>query len=222
MRFKKYIYTEEQLREACTGADSVSDVCRALGVPFKGSNHTVVRDEINACGIDISHFTGAKNRAAGVHAVGRPIEDYLNNKYSTNASSLRIKLIKQGYFMHQCMECKAVEWKWKNSFIPIPLNLHHINGNDQDNSLTNIEILCSNCHSCTDNFAGKKNKKEKLPRIRHPRARIPNYKIMWPSNEELQNLISNMSMAQISKQLGVSDRAIDKRCKKLGIKKLTN
>ena len=43
------------------------------------------------------------------------------------------------------------------------LQLHHINGNNTDNRLENLMFLCPNCHSITENFAGRglKNKKEK-------------------------------------------------------------
>ena len=35
------------------------------------------------------------------------------------------------------------------------LELHHINGNPTDNRLENLQILCPNCHSKTNNFRGK-------------------------------------------------------------------
>lgn len=44
-------------------------------------------------------------------------------------------------------------------------------------------------------------------------------KIQWPSMEELQKLVWEMATVQLAKQLGVSDKAIEKRCKKLGVSK---
>ena len=38
---------------------------------------------------------------------------------------------------------------------PIPLELHHIDGNNQNNNLTNLTLLCPNCHAMTDNYRGK-------------------------------------------------------------------
>lgn len=45
------------------------------------------------------------------------------------------------------------------------------------------------------------------------------FKIEWPSKEELERLVSEMPTSKLASQLGVSDSAIGKRCKQLGIKK---
>lgn len=33
--------------------------------------------------------------------------------------------------------------------------MHHINGNNLDNRLENLQVLCPNCHALTENFRGK-------------------------------------------------------------------
>lgn len=33
--------------------------------------------------------------------------------------------------------------------------LHHVNGRAGDNRLANLRFLCPNCHSQTENFAGR-------------------------------------------------------------------
>lgn len=44
-------------------------------------------------------------------------------------------------FGHQCSICKLTEWQDK----PIPLVMDHINGNPEDNSITNFRFVCGNC-----------------------------------------------------------------------------
>lgn len=39
--------------------------------------------------------------------------------------------------------------------------LHHIDGDETNNELSNLQMLCPNCHSQTDNYCGQANKKEK-------------------------------------------------------------
>ena len=35
------------------------------------------------------------------------------------------------------------------------LELHHIDGNHSNNELSNLTLLCPNCHALTDNYRGK-------------------------------------------------------------------
>jgi hypothetical protein len=44
-------------------------------------------------------------------------------------------------------------------------------------------------------------------------------KIVWPSAAALEKLIWEKPTSQVAKDLGVSDKAVEKHCKKLGLKK---
>lgn len=65
---------------------------------------------------------------------------------------LRKKLIEDGLKKEQCEMCGLSEWM----NCKIVLELHHIDGNRFNNDLTNLQILCPNCHSLTPNH-GRKN-----------------------------------------------------------------
>jgi 5-methylcytosine-specific restriction endonuclease McrA len=43
--------------------------------------------------------------------------------------------------------------------LPIPLELDHINGNNGDNRLENLRLLCPNCHALTPTYRSKRRTK---------------------------------------------------------------
>lgn len=54
---------------------------------------------------------------------------------------------------HSCERCG---WSVKNEFTgKIPLQIHHKDGNFRNYSEDNLEILCPNCHSLTENYGSR-------------------------------------------------------------------
>lgn len=82
-----------------------------------------------------------------------PIEDILSNKVKGYLPvRLKWRLIEEGYKEFKCERCGLSEWLGGE----IPLELHHINGDKDDNELSNLQILCPNCHALTPNYRWRK------------------------------------------------------------------
>ena len=77
--------------------------------------------------------------------------EYLKNEF-ISTPRLRKKLIQDGMKNHKCEMCGIENWLGKD----ITLELHHIDGNRFNNDLSNLQILCPNCHSLTPNHGKKK------------------------------------------------------------------
>jgi DNA-binding transcriptional ArsR family regulator len=82
---------------------------------------------------------------------GAPLEELLVAGRRIQGIHLKKRLIRAGLKEDRCEECGIDEWCGQ----PLPAALHHINGDVYDNRLENIQLLCPNCHSQTENFAGR-------------------------------------------------------------------
>ena len=144
----------EDLAEAVTASDSVSEVSRRLGYTPNGGVHRMIVGYIRSSGFDTSHFTGTR-WARGRRLPKIPLEKILvrGSTYRGN-SKLRKRLIEAGLLAPKCAECGISTWRGE----PLPLHLDHINGDHTDNRLENLRILCPNCHAITDTWCGRNRK----------------------------------------------------------------
>jgi hypothetical protein len=93
----------------------------------------------------------AARRAIKPRPAAAPIQLYLVSGRNTNRSHLKRRLLGEGLKRNRCELCGLTEWRGA----PLSMALHHINGDGLDNRLENLQLLCPNCHSQTENFAGR-------------------------------------------------------------------
>ena len=67
------------------------------------------------------------------------------------AAHFKSRLLREGLKENRCEICGLSEWLGN----PFSLELHHVNGRGNDNRLENLQLLCGNCHSQTDNWGGR-------------------------------------------------------------------
>ena len=84
-----------------------------------------------------------------------PFDTYIKVSKNIQTNKLRQKLIKEGLKEAKCEKCGNIEW----NNLPIPLEVHHKDGNKENNQLDNLEMLCPNCHAQTDSYRGRNCKK---------------------------------------------------------------
>jgi hypothetical protein len=143
-------YSEQTFKEAVDNSASIEEVKRKLKCPYM-ENLTLMLDALR-WGIDISHFDGrGHNSRDKLNYRHVSLEFVFTNKVPMRAYQIKDRLIKEGIKEHRCEVCHRTEYLGE----PIPLELNHINGNENDNSLENLQIICPNCHSQTPTFAGR-------------------------------------------------------------------
>jgi len=126
-----------------------------------GGNCKTVHVRIKLLALDTSHFTGAGwNTGLRYRSFGRKatLEEIIveNSPYNFTHGS-RKRLLAEGTNSNNCETRDLDVWRGQ----PIPLELHHANGVNDGYYLANLQLLCANCRSLTDDYRGK-NQKNKI------------------------------------------------------------
>lgn len=160
-------YSKEWLEELCKDSFSYAEVLRKAGRKQGGGAQKTLREKIQLYNIDISHFTGQRwNKGQTKDSDDRIKQQSLNQeKYSLDEilienSPVTQKVLRDYVKRHSLLEYKChncgCTGQWQNG--QIALQIHHINGNNKDNRLMNLQYLCPNCHALTETYCGKNKK----------------------------------------------------------------
>ena len=151
--YMKQRYTNQQFIDAVSKATNVRSVLGILGLKEAGGNYTTVKNKIKTLNLDTAHFvTHWQKEQRRPVKTAVPLVEVLKNGTTVQSYKLKIRLLKAGLKYPVCENCKLDTWLSN----PIPLELDHINGNNTDNRLENLRLLCPNCHALTDTYRGKK------------------------------------------------------------------
>ena len=143
----------EDYIEAAKQSYSMAGICKNLGLKPSGGNYKIVHNAIEKYQIDVSHFRG-QGWNVGLKFKPfkkKPLAEILVDGSHYQSYKLKKRLLAEG-LKHEVCECCGLE-RWRGQ--AIPLELHHINGNNRDNRLENLLLLCPNCHALTDTYRGK-------------------------------------------------------------------
>lgn len=142
-------YPREELEKIVTESKSYREVARKLGYSMNsGGAIKSVHLMCEELKLDTSHFLGQ-----GWNKENYDYTTFTVNSFKKRGSSTAAPLI--ALRGQKCEHCGLIEWLNQ----PINLQIHHLNGDHSDNRLENLQLLCPNCHSYTENFTRKNVKK---------------------------------------------------------------
>jgi len=145
---------EKNVCELVKKCDNIYQICKILGYKPTNTYYYKINKIIKKYDLDTSHFK--RTITNNIFQKERPIEEYLIENSTLCSFKIKNKILKQGLKEYKCEKCGRTEWEGE----PIPLELHHINGDNTDNRIENLQILCPNCHAFTDNYRGRRKRKQ--------------------------------------------------------------
>ena len=140
-------FTKQEIEQFVKESTSYAQLALRCGYEkTSGSGAFQVKQMIDQLALDTSHFKEQSWSKDNFDYSRFKYGNYIKTGTATNALiNLR---------GHVCECCGNIEWLGK----PIPLQVHHIDGDGINNDLGNLQLLCPNCHALTDNFCGKNQK----------------------------------------------------------------
>ena len=146
------LISDENFKELVKNSTCSADILKELGYTVKGNSwgYRIIAERMDKLNITFGKklvLNGTK-----VHRLDRlPLSKILTKDSSYNRTKLKQRLIEEGIKENKCEICALNHWLNK----PITIQLHHLNGLNNDNRLSNLQFLCPNCHSQTANFGSR-------------------------------------------------------------------
>jgi 5-methylcytosine-specific restriction endonuclease McrA len=137
---KKPKFEKTLFSELAAKASSIRSLIMLLKEHYPSLSYNSVKRSLIYYAVDISHFTG--------QSWNKGLQSNVT-KDSHKITWKRFLLSERG---KRCESCSLTKWQDEN----IPLELEHIDGNNKNNSMENLKLLCPNCHSQTKTWKKKK------------------------------------------------------------------
>ena len=140
--FKKKSIDKDFFIDRCNNGKSMAKVAEEFDLPFM----TFKRVAIELGCYNINPY------GKGLLKSKIPLDDILTNKVKFSTGQLKKRLVYDNILEYKCCKC-GNEGEWLGQLIS--LELDHINGDNDDNRLENLRIMCPNCHSQTPTFRNR-------------------------------------------------------------------
>ena len=126
-----------------------------LGIPVGKRKHMHKQGYCHNCGKSLNYrqLKYCSNRCQQEYEGNNKLDEWLNGKNFTTKNHLIPRFIKNYLLKIHDYKCERCGWGKIHPITGlVPLQVHHKDGDCDNNLIDNLEILCPNCHSLTDTF----------------------------------------------------------------------
>lgn len=142
-------FSKEEIENFIKESRSYRDLALKLGYSNEsGSAIATIKSMIQELNLDVFHFTGQ-----GWNKNNFDYSRFQYGKKIRGATMIQALTALRGW---RCENCGLTEWQGQK----VPLEVHHIDGDELNSVLENLQVLCPNCHALTNNYKGKNQKKQ--------------------------------------------------------------
>lgn len=108
------------------------------------------------CGKEFKGLNGRKYCSLKCHNESikkKIIKSFLDGSYTLNGNNAIPKTIREYLYERQNYKCELCNFEGYNLKTGNTiLQIHHIDGDSNNNSLDNLQVICPNCHAKTENY----------------------------------------------------------------------
>lgn len=149
---KLYDFTANELQRIFDESNTYVEVLEKCGLTSNNNNYNTLNRLIKKYNLNLDAINTNRKHMQQKKYTRYTEESFrqaiTSGNISDSSSRILKRIVKFRIKPYVCECCGLSSWNNK----PISLELHHKDGNRRNNKLSNLEILCPNCHSQTDNF----------------------------------------------------------------------
>lgn len=137
-------FTRQEIEEFVQNSYSYASLAEKMGYNNRaGSCCATLQAMVRELNLDVSHFKGQ-----GWNLSNFDYDRFRNGATIKSSAAVNALSYIRG---RRCEKCQNETWDGQ----PIPLEVHHKDGDSLNNEMDNLELVCPNCHALTDNYRGK-------------------------------------------------------------------
>lgn len=228
VNWRQRSYTKDQFIEAWNTSFYFTEVLEKLNVNKSGGSIRTIKEAALELNLSFDDFYSTIQGKSGKKI---PLSEILV-KNSSYKGDLKKRLYEEDLKTEECERCNLSEWMGSK----LTMTIDHIDGDNKNNEITNLTILCPNCHSQTPTWCGRNKVRVYLKRAELffclcgkkilkanfscNDCRKSQERFDYPNTQELIEGVERLGYLQYAKTLGISDNGLRKLLRRRGIEDL--